>query len=93
MKWIDLIALAVWLAVMAYMAPGAWASIRGRVVRRGDPNRLACFVTAGVFVGYIVRSLHWQGEETSGVALRLISIVAAVLMARAAWAYGRGKEV
>ena len=86
-------ALAVWACVLIYMASGAWAAARGRQVRRGDPMRLACFITAAVFVGYVLRGLFWPGEVASGAALRLASMADAIYILSLGRAYGRGEHV
>lgn len=86
-------ALVVWLATLAYMATGAWSAARGKHVRRGDPMRLACFITAAVFVGYILRGLFWPGEVTSGAALRLASMADAIYIIALGRTYGRGERV
>lgn len=87
------IALAMWLGAMAYMASGAWGAVWGHSARRGDPMRLACFVTAGIFAGYISRGLFWPGDPTSGVALRLMSMADAIYIVLLGRAYGRGDHV
>lgn len=86
------IALLVWGGVLTYMAPGAWAAVFGPV-RWGDPVRLACFITAAVFIGYIMRGLYWPGETISGAALRLASMADAIYLIALGRAYGRGEHV
>lgn len=86
-------ALILWLGVMAYMATGAWATARGKHVRRGDPMRLACFITGAIFAGYILRGQVWPGDPTSGAALRLLSMADAVYIVALGRAYGRGDHV
>lgn len=89
---LDWLGLAFWLSVMAYMASGAWGAVFGEA-RRGDPMRLACFITAGIFVGYLLRLWLFKGDPTSGAALRLIGMADAVLIVTLGRAYGRGERV
>jgi hypothetical protein len=85
--------VVVWCLVAIYMAPGAWSAIRGQAVRRGDPMRLASFVTAVLFAGFAARWLFIPGNVMFWQALYVLSVVDAIFVWRLARACGRGGYV
>ena len=85
--------IIAWSAVVAFMASGAWASVTRRAVRRGDPMRLACFVTALLFIGYSLRALIAPASDWAWQALHLLSAADAVFIVALGRAYGRGPHV
>ena len=88
--WPRLILIAAWASVGIFMASGAWAVAVRRNVRRGDPMRLACFITALIFIGYSARALLAPESEWVWMALHLLSAVDAVLIIALGRTYGRG---
>lgn len=84
--------IIIWGAMMIYMALGAWAVVSGGA-RRGDPMRLACFLTGAVFVGYHLRALFWPGNETAANGLHVAAALIPVYIICLGRAYGRGEHV
>lgn len=93
MDALRIITAAVWTVMLVYMAPGAWAAVRGRTVRRGDPMRLACFLTGVMIVGFSLRHLLFPESMVTWAALYIFSISIAVYIIALARAYGRGPHV
>lgn len=85
--------LILWLAVIVYMAPGAYAAATGNGVRRGDPMRLGCLVTAIVMAGFNARWLLFPDSTTLWAMLYVLSAADAVYIAILARTYGRGSHV
>lgn len=93
MTLLRILNVVVWAAMLIYMLPGAWAAVRGVGVRRGDPMRLACALTAVVMLGHIVRWLVAPGDELTFKALYVLGAALAVYILALAHAYGRGPRV
>lgn len=83
----------VWTVMLVYMAPGAWAAVRGRNVRRGDPMRLACFLTGLMVVGFNLRRLLFPENMVTWAGLYVFSMSIAVYIIALGRAYGRGPHV
>ena len=82
--------LIVWGGMLAYMLPGAVAAIRG-TARYGDPMRLACALTAIVFIGFQVHWLFVPGREATLNGLLILSAALAVYILTLGRTYGRGQ--
>lgn len=85
--------LITWSTVAAFMATGAWCAMTRRGVRRGDPMRLACFVTALIFIGYSLRALLAPSSDLAWQSLHLLSMADAGFIIALGHAYGRGPHV
>lgn len=93
MDALRIITSVVWTTMIVYMAPGAWAALRGRNVHRGDPMRLACLLTGLMVVGFSVRHLLFPENMLTWVGLYIFSISVALYIIALARAYGRGPHV
>lgn len=84
--------LIAWGVMLAYMLPGAWSATGGRA-RYGDPMRLACALTAFVFIGF---NSYWLANANSAprdpfmAALLVLSVALAVFILKLGRTYGRG---
>lgn len=84
--------LIVWGVMLAYMLPGAWSSA-GKGARYGDPMRLACALTAIVFLGfngYWLFGPNKVAEDPFMLALLVLSAALGLFILRLGHAYGRG---
>lgn len=91
MTVLRLINLAVWLAVLAYMLPGAWAAARIKLVRAGDPMRLAVAVLAVLICGFTLRPMIAPNSDALWAGLYVLSIAGGAYVAWVARGYGRGR--
>ena len=85
--WI--INVVVWLLLLIYVTPSAWAATRIHA-RHGDPMRLAVFATALMMMGF---SLRWLLAPDSILLWQLLYILAAadaVFIGILCRVYGRG---
>ena len=84
--------LIAWGVMLAYMLPGAWSAAGGKA-RYGDPMRLACALTAVVFLGF---NGYWLVNADSSprdpfmAALLVLSAALAVFILKLGRTYGRG---
>lgn len=85
--------IVLWLLVAGYCLPSATNAAFGKVVRRGDPMRLAVFVTALIMAGFCVRWFIAPNDLTLWVALYVLCAADAVWIAALARSYGRGGSV
>lgn len=83
----------VWGAMSVFMLSGAWAAVTGRGVRRGDPMRLACFVTGLLLMGFSLRWLIVPDDIWIWEALYTLSITDALYIIALGYVYGRGPMV
>lgn len=93
MTLLRILNVVVWGVMAAYMLPGAWSTVAGYAVRRGDPMRLACFATAIVMVGFSLRWLLAPDNILVWQALYGLSAAVGVYIMFLARAYGRGPRV
>lgn len=85
--------IIVWGAMLLYMLTGAVAAVTSRA-RYGDPMRLACGLTAVVFIAF---NLYWlfsparpdQGDLTLNALLLLSASVGGYIL-KLGTTYGRG---
>ncbi len=94
LRWLNLI---VWGAMLLYMSRGAVAAVTRRA-RYGDPMRLACALTAIVFIGFNAFWL-WGADDHASESLESDTTLNALLVLSAAvgafifklgTTYGRG---
>lgn len=84
--------LIVWAMMLAYMLPGAVAAST-RHARYGDPMRLACALTAVVFIGFNAFWLATEHSVAPSTTLNLLLVLSAALalfILRLGLTYGRG---
>ena len=89
--------LIVWGVMLAYMTPGAWCATSTRA-RYGDPMRLACALTAIVFIAF---NLYWifgpraHAAPTDPLmnALLLLSAALGGFILKLGTTYGRGQRL
>lgn len=86
--------IVVWGVMLAYMAPGAIASVT-RAARYGDPMRLACSLTAIIFIGFNLYwlfgpSAHTAPSDSLMKALLLLSAALGAYILKLGLTYGRG---
>lgn len=92
MTALRIINIIVWAVMLAYMLPGAWAST-GRGARYGDPMRLACALTAILFIafnGYWLVNAANAPTDTFMMALLVLSASLALFILKLGRTYGRG---
>lgn len=82
-----------WGLLAVYMATGAATAAFGSRIRRGDPMRLAVFVTAIIICGFSLRHLLDPDNEALWALLYGLSAADAVFIWRLGVAYGRGPRV
>lgn len=94
MTWLYVLALMMWAAVLAYMAPAVWSIYRA-LTRHGDPARLVCLLFALLQIGFLFRRVvaHETGWDSSLAVLLTASIGVALLTLFTARTYGRGRHV
>lgn len=88
-----LLNIAVWSAVLIYMASGAWSAVAGSATRRGDPMRLACFTTAFVILGFTIRWMVAPDSEAAWKVLNVLCAIDGLFIVALGRAYGRGPHV
>lgn len=93
MTALRIINIIVWLAVVAYCLPGAWAAASSRGTRRGDPMRLACLATGFVIMGFNLRWLLAPDNVTLWKMLYALACADGIYILLLARAYGRGARV
>ncbi len=89
--------LVVWGIMLLYMTPGAIAAVT-RAARYGDPMRLACALTAIVFIAF---NLYWIFGPSAHVApvdpmmngLLVLSAALGFYILRLGRTYGRGPRL
>lgn len=89
--------LVVWGSMLAYMLPGAWTATTGKA-RYGDPMRLACALTAVVFISF---NLYWIFGPAANAApadplmnaLLVLSAALALYILQLGRTYGRGARL
>jgi hypothetical protein len=92
MTALRVINIIVWGVMLAYMLPGAWAAT-GRGARYGDPMRLACALTAILFIafnGYWLVNAANAPTDPFMTALLVLSAALAVFILKLGRTYGRG---
>jgi hypothetical protein len=89
MTVLRIINLVCWGAMLAYMLPGAWASL-GRRARYGDPMRLACALTGFVVIGFNLRWLIAPNDVVLWKGLLVLSSALAIFILHLGLTYGRG---
>ncbi len=83
--------IAAWGLLLAYMLRfGAWAAVRGKSPRHGDPMRLGVAAVALVMLGFFLRRLIAPDSEIAFMSLAALSVLVAGYVARLARVYGRG---
>ena len=89
--------LIVWGVMLAYMTPGAWCATTIRA-RYGDPMRLACALTAVLFIAF---NLYWMFGPSSHAApsdplmngLLVLSAALGAFILKLGSTYGRGARL
>jgi hypothetical protein len=88
-----IINIVVWLTLLAYALPGAWAVVRGQEVRRGDAWRLS---VVSVCILMVLGNLRWLVAANDltllGVVTALGTIVGSFKLFLL-WSYGRGPRL
>lgn len=87
--------LVVWGVMLVYMTPGAWCAASSSRARYGDPMRLACALTAILFIAFnlywiIGPSSHLAPSDTLMNALLLLSAALGIFILKLGMTYGRG---
>lgn len=93
MTTLRIINIIIWLVVVVYCLPGAWAAASSRATRRGDPMRLACLATGFVMMGFNLRWLLAPENQTLWQALYVLAAADGLYVLSLARAYGRGARV
>ncbi len=86
--------ICAWGSLLVYMLlRGAWAALRGKAPRHGDPMRVGVAAVAVVMLGFFVRRLVAPNSDLAFNSLAVLSILVAAYVASLARTYGRGPKL
>jgi hypothetical protein len=93
MKYLWIINLITWGAVIVYMFPAAWSAVTGKGLRAFDHIRLAYLATAVMMSSFSVRWLFFPDNIALWTICYILSAGVAVYIIALSHAYGRGAGV
>lgn len=83
----------IWLSALLYAAPAVWQMLTGKPVHRGDPVRLAVFITAVVIVAGCLRWLFAPESMQILAAIFVLLIADGFYILHLMRSYGRGERL